>query len=715
MARGIVVAIVAGVAATVSTAGDAPPSLEYVRDKNTVDATVRSILARAGADATVLFVFDAATFDPPPGASEFAEEHQFAPDLPTWTAAIRDAASAPSSKNGPRAVFVAASTSEKPVAVGASKWEALLGGELRAPRWDDKSFRGFEPAHQWASRLLSRVDGSHKALALLTGDVLPEKWIRQPPFRGAAGPLGGEPWRRKLSDVGAYWDAEKVGAAVAAAGARLFVVAPEARFGDFLPLEEIPQAPWASRPRAEPHPGDSKHPGATPSDDGGETPAMSDEAIAAMERQLRAQGVPEPTIRALIDKLRHPSKKSGADDAASKEDKRPGGRFESSTPFWFPDWGQQKFFNADSPSGYGSWPLARAAARTGGAYYLYPFKGAPWADVCPRDSSLIDAMAPELLPAPEFAKLRAGDEALAAMLEAQRIVFEATPWTDGSRGTSQGGASSWCGFDAGGAASPRWRPREKPYDSYLGGQRSVKSWKEEGAKLAHVVAEYDRAVRVLADAQEKLAAGKLAGVVRRSQANLRLCRFWFEMSAFHLDALRIYLTELERFIPPGGDMKNVFITYTPAIRMSDCLDAYDGRVVSAKDEERHGHVEPADAPRGRQDNFLQIEHDDPDYRAKRALACVLLHVDPRLLPRANRMIDAARDVMAHEAKSGWGWVVYYSVADTFVWSPGSRAGGSAPESGHPDSSSPSNPTPHGDPPPPPPPAPSDGGGPDTPK
>jgi hypothetical protein len=37
------------------------------------------------------------------------------------------------------------------------------------------------------------------------------------------------------------------------------------------------------------------------------------------------------------------------------------------------------------------------------------------------------------------------------------------------------------------------------------------------------------------------------------------------------------------------------------------------------------------------------------------------------MPRALDMIDAAQEVMRHEGRSPFGWVVYYSVAFDYTW------------------------------------------------
>jgi hypothetical protein len=631
MRRVICLGLVLVSATVVAARGDGVGAFEYVRDAATPDAVVRAALSRAadrGSDG-VLFVFDTITFDPPPGRNEFVERHRFKDDLPKWIDAVRLAGDSP--KAPP--IAVAATTSDAPTALGGSKWEARLGGEMHRDWWDDRAFEGFEPAARALPRLVAKAPGKRRTLVLVTGDVTPEKRAM-----GLVPPAdAGKDWRRKLCAAATYWEEEKVGAALADLDASLIVVAPEARFGDFLPLEDVPQAPWASRPQA----------------------------IASLGGDLDSVATPLPP---------------GVAAAPPKS-----GRFDSSTPLWFPFHGAKKFFNADSPSAYGFWPFARAAAKTGGAYCFYPFPPGGWADVCPRDPSLVDALAPELVAEADFARLRAGDEALAAMLDAQRIVLESTPWTDDAGSMGRGVASSWCGFDQPGRPAARWRPREKPWDWFLEKERSAKDWKAESARLAKVVADYDRALEILGEAQRKLAAGELGGACRRSQANLRLCRFWFETSAFHLDALRLFTGEIERFLPNGAPEKGaVEIAYTRVFKMSDCLEAYDGRTISPAQEKSYGHSDPRGEWRGHQGNSLAIAGDDPNYRAKRDLDYVFFRLDPRLLPRALRIVEAGADVMAREAKSGWGWVVYYAEPMTFISRPAPKGDGVSDWPGKPD-------------------------------
>ena len=55
-------------------------------------------------------------------------------------------------------------------------------------------------------------------------------------------------WRTRLPALGDYWDPVAVATTVQRARGVLYVVAPEARFGDFSPAPELPDLPWQSRP-----------------------------------------------------------------------------------------------------------------------------------------------------------------------------------------------------------------------------------------------------------------------------------------------------------------------------------------------------------------------------------------------------------------------------------------------------------------------------------
>jgi hypothetical protein len=134
-----------------------------------------------------------------------------------------------------------------------------------------------------------------------------------------------------------------------------------------------------------------------------------------------------------------------------------------------------------------------------------------------------------------------------------------------------------------------------------------------------------------------------------------------------------------------GHVDRVLVTYVPTIRMSDCLDAYDGRALDLAGEAQYRRWVPRDAP-GYQGNILDIPIEHPDFRARRRTASVLRHLDRRLHARALRMLDGARAVMKTYGRTGWGWSTYYSEAFTFIFKPvevprghqPSRGGGKPP-------------------------------------
>jgi hypothetical protein len=166
-------------------------------------------------------------------------------------------------------------------------------------------------------------------------------------------------------------------------------------------------------------------------------------------------------------------------------------------------------------------------------------------------------------------------------------------------------------------------------------------------------------------------------------ANLRLTRFWLEMSAFHLEALSLYLGELEKHLPRRIVAKNgaVWISSVPTIRLSDCLAGYGGRSIDESEDEKlqaEGRTWFEWYRRSQSNVFLWLEKSDPRYRALRHPEQVVKKLDPRLVPRALRMIEAGKDVMRDEGRSPWGWMVYYSEAETPVYvavrtAPGSSA------------------------------------------
>ena len=120
---------------------------------------------------------------------------------------------------------------------------------------------------------------------------------------------------------------------------------------------------------------------------------------------------------------------------------------------------------------------------------------------------------------------------------------------------------------------------------------------------------------------------------------------------------------------PASRIKNTkefVVIFDRGIRLSDCLPSYEGRSISReRDQELQvGRPNPMCGPQG---NTLPLQEADPDYRALRHPAEVLKYLDPRLMPRALAMIDAAQEVMRHEGRSPFGWMVYYAVTLDYTW------------------------------------------------
>jgi hypothetical protein len=616
----------------------------YVRDAaSPADAVKRVVAAAAERGAeSIAFVLDRATFDPPPKVSEFTMSHAYAADRRAWL----DAAAA---ITGGPPISLALTTSERLRGTAASD-VAALEAECNGDIWRQVgSSRPILPARKWIDSFTSQLKGARKAVVLVTGEAFPESSFRM--VRTNDTPSGEQdPWRSSLLPRGAYWDEEAVAEVARRGGATLLVVAPEAKFGDCQPIDDVPEAPYASRPRARPVEDEGK-----PRKRAGRR--LDEPVRLAMADELRKRGFDEAEVsRALALKDK---------EALDPPDGGRAGRFDSAMPLYFPRLGDQLVTNTDCPSGYGVWRLARAAAATGGAYVLYPFPRGRWMDGCFRDETLLDALAPPRCSRERFASLAKDDDALALMLTAQSAVLEVTPWTDYTKGYTpwSGGLTGWCGFELPGPQpAKRWSPRTKPMDQeyYLGTPR------ETAAAAARAVEKYRRAIRGL----DAAASGpRVAAAPRRSQANLRLCRFWFETSLFHLQSLELACREPALFGAHENTAKKDDLGYWRAVRLSDCLPAYDGRVVTAWDEKSYGPMWAEDPDyRAYQGAFLNVPSGDPNYRAQRDVERVLRRLDPRLRAQALQVIAAARAVIDHEARSPWGWVVYYSELQTYGWS-----------------------------------------------
>lgn len=650
-----------GPAASVRAGEKTRPEDVYLRSVRTIERAFHLLEGEAEQRGVeqVLFVLDAASFAPPPGVTELSYEYGYFHDLDKWIDGLGTWA-APNK----RSFRATSSWNPKTVEVGKGNWKLRLRDIVTRPWWAHRKTPKFEPALRWIRRLLDRTaihdlgggGPAPRMLVLVGGALTPERWV----VPGTRYRKDYEfEWRRKLLPVGEYWEEEKVGALLAGANCPLFVVAPEARFGDMAPIPEMPQLPWAARPQ-HPHPmialglsrlfgglapGMHEFPGELVSrtlagyrehlerdpelkkqfPDREERRKEIDRRIAEMARRLSERRVPDSIPMT-------PRNDQGVPTLAHLP--QAGKRFFATTPMWFWTCGDAVLFNNDAPSGYGQWPYARTAARSGGRYLFYPFPPSEWLDKCPYDGAQLNRLMPELIPFRKFTREREGDRAADAIARAVRLVVDDTPWADTGW---QRAASGWGGFARTRPLKrePKWFLRRKPYD--LATSQTERDLPRMGQRIeSEVLPKYDEAMRRL---DETLRTVDRNAVHPRSLANLRLARFWFAMSAFHLHGLAIYAQELDRFIPPAmrWSTDGVYITYVPAIRLSDCLEAYDGRRLSIADEMKYEPWDPG-CP-GYQGRILQIPEDDPNYRAQRNLGSVLARLDKRLKGRALQMVQ----------------------------------------------------------------------------
>ena len=646
--------VVAAVAALAADAGGAPAEkpleeqFETIRDVPDPAAAVQRLVAAArkrGAES-VAVVLDRVTFDPPPGENEFTAGDSLVPHRGVWLDATVAAAGAPGSL--PMRI---ATTTSKEVRDATPRSAAAVAAECDGSVWKGDG-RELVSAQEWIDAFGAALPGKRRAIVLVTGNVLSESWVSLP--FDASKPRTREPWRSALGPEGTYWREEELAVVARRRGVTLFLVAPEAKFGDEVPRTDIPMAPFASRPRVRP----PTTPEAWVAKPRARKP--DDAARAAMTDEMRRRGLDDASIAmALAAKVR---------DAGEILDPLASGRFGSSLPVWFPMWGDAAPWTTDCPSGHGWWRYVRAAAATGGAFVTYPFPRGPskWMDVCPREDSLVEALAPPLVPKKDSDEAATRDDALAAMLQAQGVVLDVTPWTDHSHGynTRLGGLWGWCGFELPGPSPHRrWEPRRMPIDQ----EHDFYDPARTAAAADRAAKAYPRAIKILAAAASD---PRVTRAPRRSQANLRLCRFWFETSLFHLQALGLASRDPVAFGAKDARAEEHYLATWNAVRLSDGLPAYDGRVLTAWDESWYGERWTR-AAKGEpyQGAFLAIPAADPNFRALRDTDRVLANLAPQLRPQALAVLAAARDVMSHEARTPWGWTVYYSMLHTYAWSP----------------------------------------------
>ncbi|MGE0192211.1 MAG: hypothetical protein AB7T63_09225 [Planctomycetota bacterium] len=650
----------------------------YVRNARDLRATMRVLETEARLrDATqVIVALDAATFDPPPGLTEFTLAYPYFDDLDPWCEAIAEWAR--------RASYPVRGTSSlAPRSIDMTERDAAvaLADLVRSRWWQGERPAVLPTAAQWMPDILARTEDTVRArdasprrlLVLVAGDAMPERTARA----GSAQGYESE-WRTKLLEPGTYFDPVAVDAVLTRFRCSLLVVAPEARFGDFTPIVEMPELPWVARPHLPP---DDFRISVEMREGRRRGPSMRDQLDDALR-----DSIPDPAARRRrVEELLGRAPRTGTPGPGLAHERSGGSRYLPTTPVWFARIGDAVPFNNHAPSGYGQWAYATAAAQTGGRYVFYPFPPSTWLDRCPASYALLDALAPEAVGMTRYLAARRGDPALGVLARVSAKLFEDTPWSDDGVGHRQSHAWTTLTRTAPLRVEERAWVRRKPFDDILHG--SELEIRDLGRRLLEdVLPLYDDAAEMLDEAAARMAPDR-GGVHPRSHAHLLLTRFHVRMSAFHLQALGLYATELDRFIPEEmkDDVDRVFVTYVPTIRLSDCLEAYDGRELSPADEAAYPRQDLGGVPH-HQGNLLQIPEADASYRARRQLTHVLRYLDPRLRARALQMIGAARDVMESYGQTGWGWTTYYTDAFTFLFHPvpvqrghqPSRGGGKAP-------------------------------------
>jgi len=471
--------------------------------------------ARAADRGVLVFVFEQADFCK---RGHLFDETDYHAQLGSWCEGIETWAQT----RGIR-VMVALTGSKAPHPVRRK-------GTLRKALLRDAARWRLVPPKRWLSRLFRVPKAKRGALVYVAGESDPEDWSLAGLGLPQAGRVRGRP----------PWDFEPVARSLRRTGAILYVVAPEARFDQFLPVPEI--AP------------------------------------------------PPPQLWTV------PAVWTGSD-------RRFGWRLS-------PDGA------TDCPAAYGYPDLARAVAETDGAYLFYPAPGGTWLDACPYEVGLLSRLAPRFPAGRKPHDEQDSDPVLRVLRSAGREFEDCKPFPV-------------C-FSVPVAKIRKFEPLV-----------------ERARKLAGII---DAVLARLEEADRAVRRGTWKGYRRRSLAQLRYAKFLYAMAALHLEAWIFGAGEIKEFVQHDKGWRffkskglKVGLWQVAMFKLSDALPAYDGR----------------------KSGSLWAGHDSPDYRAQRPLQLVLGEIPDPLRERAKRLILAGRAVMEHEAKTPWGWMVYYSVAVRF--------------------------------------------------
>jgi hypothetical protein len=452
------------------------------------------------------------------------------------------------------------------------------------------------------------------------------------------------------------WHEEEVGARFAAAGVPLWIVAPEAPFScdsavtlcRFLPLTNRPVYAAGRQFMGRTY--------APPRFEAGEE--LTPEAIA--ERMKRR--VPFPRFEGHLSTM-------------IKLDVELDSRAET-----------------DVPSGTGFWSYARACHLSRGRYFVFAGGHDEFLDRCERGPALDGVDAPLDRPAKAqwdaigtTAPVKTLRTILSGALSAMRELFEVVEPRHRSGGFI--GSRLLAPIDA--FESPG--THRTTLILSVEGVRDCAGWKEFSKKLAAPVAAQDRAWLRWSSSLD-LDAARWDSVGARARNDALLERFWLKMSAFHLESLRVLTADPEHFLIHPKDHWRYAVASVEAIRMSDCLEAYDGRRIPPEVEAASSRFRRSlrdKATQIEQGNLLIVTSNpqvfepgyvptrgefvstggpfDPNYRAQREPLQPIANLDPSLQTRALDLIETGREI--HDSLHGtpWDWVVYYSSIDVFVF------------------------------------------------
>ncbi|MHC4342755.1 MAG: hypothetical protein ACYSX0_21390, partial [Planctomycetota bacterium] len=430
------------------------------------------------------------------------------------------------------------------------------GNQALAHLQRDAEKERFVKPGKWIPKLLKIPKSKKPGLVYVAGS--PRSHARS--FRARVGSIGRDASRRY--DVG--WDDPGVSRALRRAKATLYVVAPEARFTEFLPIEEIPERLWP----------------------------FCSVPVALTARSLRFSS-----------------------------------RLTYGRGMFAGDWDSLDAPpSTDCPSGFGYSEYTHPVADTDGAYIFYPSSSSEWLDACPYEPALLSKLAPRAAPIDVLLDTHKKDPALATLREAGQMAQELAKKA--------------------GVIEPR------PYFPVKQHSRF-----EESADSARELAEgLNATLAHLARARESL--GKDPRVHRRSMAQLRYAEFLLAVRAFHLESWADAAAAVPQFVKTDKGRENYLekglrlsIHSRMLFKLSDCLPAYDGR-------------------KAKSPLWGWQSETSKDYRSEKPIDTVLKSLRGKQAERARRMVAAAREVMAHEAKCAWGWMVYYSEVVPFdpCWS-----------------------------------------------